>query len=100
MTIRATDFFSEEAYEAALAEQDAPYATEWDAVQERARNGGEGRPDQCWLLDDRDVWVRNPWFEGVPTRHPEDDGYEGDEEVPDPRPPYVAPAEADDDFPF
>lgn len=68
--MRATDFYSEEDYEAALNER---VATDAEAVREMAYNVGAERPDRAWLLDDRDVWVKNPHYVGPPVRHPEDD---------------------------
>jgi hypothetical protein len=29
--------------------------------------------DRPWLLDDRDVWVANPFYSGPPVPHPEDE---------------------------
>lgn len=42
-------------------------------IKEWARNVGETRPDQEWLLTEYDSWERNPWYQGKPGRHPEDD---------------------------
>lgn len=69
--MRATDFYSEADYFAALEER---VATEAEAVAEMAWNVGHQQADRAWLLDDRDVWVRNPHYRGAPVRHPEDDG--------------------------
>lgn len=68
--MRATDFYSEEEYEAALNER---VATDADAMQEMAWNVGAAKADRAWLLDDRDAWVRNPHYVGPAVRHPEDD---------------------------
>ena len=48
-------------------------ATGSESLAEFARNEGIMRPDRCWLLDSRDVWVRNPYFVGKETPHPEYD---------------------------
>lgn len=53
-------------------------ATADEAVQEFARNAGSDHLDSAWLLDDRDVWVRNPHYRGPAQPHPED--YYGDYE--------------------
>ena len=42
------------------------------ASREFARNAGQDRPDEEWLLTDRDTWERNPCYEGEPGPHPED----------------------------
>lgn len=68
--IIATDFYSEEAYYAALDEH---VATDDEAMAEMAFNMGVERSDRAWLLDDRDVWVRNPHYTGPAVRHPEAD---------------------------
>ena len=48
-------------------------ATGSESLAEFAHNAGMDHPDQCWLLDSRDVWVRNPFFNGPDEPHPEDD---------------------------
>ena len=55
--------------------EDAPdhIATGSESLAEFARNAGADNPQQCWLLDDRDVWVRNPHYTGPEEPHPEDD---------------------------
>lgn len=68
--MRATDFYSEEEYEAALNEH---VATDHEAMNEMVWNMGGNYADRAWLLDDRDVWVRNPHYRGPAVRHPEDD---------------------------
>jgi hypothetical protein len=42
---------------------------EWD--RDDAYDRGSRRPDQCWILSDRDVWHRNPYYTGPVTPHPE-----------------------------
>ena len=36
---------------------------------------GAERPEQAWILSDRDVWYANPFYHGEPVPHP----YEDDE---------------------
>jgi len=48
-------------------------ATGSESLAEFAFNAGMDRPDRCWLLDTRDVWVRNPHYVGPDVPHPEDD---------------------------
>jgi hypothetical protein len=33
---------------------------------------GHSRTKQAWILSDRDVWYRNPYYIGPPVRHPDD----------------------------
>jgi hypothetical protein len=47
-------------------------ATIAEADAEWARNVGIERPEQAWILSDRDVWYRNPAYSGPPVRHPDD----------------------------
>lgn len=47
-------------------------ATEADAEREYVWNVGAEREDVCWILSDRDVWYRNPHYNGPPVPHPED----------------------------
>ncbi len=55
-------------------------ATIAEADAEFARNVGRQRQQQAWILSDRDVWYRNPFYTGPAVRHPEDDySNEGDE---------------------
>jgi len=44
-------------------------AGEWD----QAGALYDARPDQEWILSNRDCWYRNPAFTGTPGRHPEED---------------------------
>ena len=48
-------------------------ATGTESLDEFAHNAGMDNPNQCWLLDSRDVWVRNPFYHGPNQPHPEDD---------------------------
>lgn len=47
-------------------------ATEDDAEREYTWNVGRERSDSEWILSDRDVWYRNPFYTGPKGRHPED----------------------------
>jgi hypothetical protein len=47
-------------------------ATDAEADQEYALNVGHDNPDVAWILSDRDVWYRNPFYRGPEVRHPED----------------------------
>jgi hypothetical protein len=50
--------------------------TDWDNAEARELSGLN--PDQEWVLTDRDVWHKNPFYTGEPGPHPEDDHYEED----------------------
>jgi len=50
---------------------------EWDNAA--ALELGAERPERAWILTDRDVWHANPFYQGPPQRHPEEEDY-GDEE--------------------
>lgn len=46
--------------------------SEWDRAEASER--GYNEPDSEWILTNRDVWHKNPYFTGTPSgRHPEDD---------------------------
>ena len=77
--IRATDFYDEADYYAALEER---VATDREAMIEHAWAVGVEHRDRAWLLDDRDVWVRNPHYHGPAVRHPEDDRDDDEVECP------------------
>lgn len=47
-------------------------ATMGEAHREWAFNVGGDRRESCWILSDRDVWVRNPHYVGPAEPHPED----------------------------
>ena len=79
--VNPTDYLSEEAYEAALEEAHAPLATPTEACREFARNMGAEYPDRAWLLTSYDTWEANPYYQGPPQRHPEDDPEEEDSGV-------------------
>lgn len=48
-------------------------ATGSESLREFAFNAGMDHPERCWLLDSRDVWVRNPFYSGPEEPHPEDE---------------------------
>ena len=49
-------------------------AGEWDQFE--ARDTGRHRPEQPWILSDRDVWHKNPFYTGPPVPHPEQEPHE------------------------
>lgn len=89
--IRATDFYDEADYYAALEER---VAIEYDAMGEYAAVVGAEEPNRAWILTDYDVWVRNPHYHGPAVPHPEDDRDERDEQAP------LAADEPEDFIPF
>jgi hypothetical protein len=70
-------------------------ATIAEADREWARNVGAQRPDQAWILSDRDAWYPNPYYTGPTVRHPDDD-YSDDELAGD----FPLPAAPAEPFPF
>lgn len=62
-------------------------ATPAEACQEYARNVGEDRPDQQWLLTNYDTWEKNPHYRGEGQPHPE--SYELSDLDHDPDGPFV-----------
>lgn len=52
------------------------YATDADWDREAARERGREDPSSAWILTDRDVWHKNPFYTGPEQRHPEDDCYD------------------------
>lgn len=59
----ATTMHPEDDHPATLAEGDRQFA---EAV-------GAQRQEQAWILSDRDVWYRNPFYRGPAVPHPEED---------------------------
>ena len=58
--------------------------TEWDIAE--AYELGAANPDRAWVLTDRDVWHKNPFYHGPYVPHPEDEmcGYDyGDDDQAD-----------------
>lgn len=58
-----------------------PLATDADWDRLEARELGADRPDQQWILTDRDVWHRNPFYTGPDQGHPEDVEYYDDDDL-------------------
>lgn len=54
-----------------------PLATYGEAFKEYARNAGEETPNEEWILTPWDTWERNPWYQGKPGLHPEEDYEDG-----------------------
>jgi hypothetical protein len=46
-------------------------ATGAESLREFAHNAGMDNPDKAWLLDGRDVWMKNPFYRGPEVPHPE-----------------------------
>ena len=44
-----------------------------DFDKAEAREIGEQNQDRCWILSDRDVWYRNPYYTGPVRPHPEEE---------------------------
>ena len=42
------------------------------ADRQYADTVGHEHPDCAWILSDRDVWYRNPYYTGPAQPHPED----------------------------
>ena len=55
-----------------MTEQDT-YYSEGDYDRADALDQGQYAPDRAWVLTDRDVWHRNPFYVGPRMPHPEDD---------------------------
>lgn len=45
------------------------------ADAEYAREKGRENRDCAWILSNRDVWYKNPWYIGPARPHPEDEEY-------------------------
>jgi hypothetical protein len=90
-------------YERERLEGGRPCATEGEADAEYARNVGAMRPEQPWILSDRDVWYANHAYHGPRVPHPEEEAddamreAQGDERIEAPTEVRVTP---DLDFPF
>ena len=54
-------------------DRDFTYSTDaqWDRAA--ARELGAANTDAAWVLTDRDVWHRNPYYTGPAVPHPESD---------------------------
>lgn len=52
------------------------FSSESEADRAYAAAVGAEHPDREWVLSDRDVWYRNPYFTGTRTEgHPEDEPF-------------------------
>lgn len=49
------------------------YATDSDWDRSAASELGAENQNRAWVLTDRDVWHKNPYYRGPEVRHPEDD---------------------------
>ena len=43
------------------------------AVLDRVKAEGGVNPNRPWILSQYDTWERNPYYQGPPVPHPEDD---------------------------
>ena len=48
---------------------------EQEAMREYARNVGREFPTRAWIATPLDSWEKNPYYNGPPVRHPEEDDY-------------------------
>lgn len=89
-------------FESIVAWPDPPdhMATGLESLREFAENAGMDNPDKEWLLDDRDVWVKNPYYSGPSGPHPEDDPRDDYVPVARVENPVVEPQVPDEDLPF
>jgi hypothetical protein len=71
--INPLDFTDEAAYWDAVYEEAQGPATQAEADREYVRNVGAEDTERCWILSDRDVWYRNPFYRGEDQPHPEDE---------------------------
>jgi len=83
-------------------EADFVVATDADWDRAEARDLGERNVEVEWVLTDRDVWHKNPFYTGEPGRHPEDDWCEEAEFTADNYPDLevTSPGIFEDDIPF
>lgn len=61
-------------------ERDFHVSSVSECDQAYAHELGAERPEQAWILSDRDVWYRNPCYTGPAQTHPEDD-YDHEEDI-------------------
>jgi len=64
--------FGHEEHLMALEREDR-MATPGEAAKEYAHNVGMDHPDRPWILTNWDSWERNPFYNGPPHPHPEDE---------------------------
>ncbi len=50
-----------------------PVMSQKDHDDHEARVLGAEKPEAAWILTDRDVWHKNPYYHGPAVPHPEDD---------------------------
>lgn len=48
-------------------------ATMYESDRAYAHGVGSENPERCWILSDRDVWYRNPYYQGPSRPHPEEE---------------------------
>lgn len=48
-------------------------ATDQESIQEWSNNYGCLYPERPWILNDRDIWVKNPYYKGENVPHPEEE---------------------------
>ena len=51
-------------------------ATPQESLQEFAIVAGGDNPEKAWLLNDRDIWIANPFYHGPDVPHPESYDYD------------------------
>ena len=75
-----------------------------EAVSEWVWAYGSEHPDRAWILSDYDTWHKNPFYQGAERRHPEDYGFDDEDEDECPCdytcPPNVWLDVVDEDIPF
>ena len=83
-----------------LDDKDFRYSTDGEWDQAAAIEIGAANPERAWICTDRDVWHRNPFYNGLPVPHPEsydfEDASDGD---PEPQDSHRATVESSD-LPF
>ncbi len=50
-----------------------------ESDREYAINAGQDNPDRAWILCPSDSWQPNPFYNGPPVPHPEEDDGNDDE---------------------
>jgi len=56
-------------------DRDFYYSSDDDWDRANAFEMGADRPNQAWILTDRDVWHPNPFYKGPEMPHPESQEY-------------------------
>jgi hypothetical protein len=70
--INPLDFMNEDEYNEAVFEEASGPSSIADLDRDDAYDRGSRRQDSQWVLSDRDVWYRNPFYHGPEQRHPEE----------------------------